>query len=127
VNAVNLYTAVAVTVIASVILGRRFEAEGLAAAMVVGFLLLGVMTFRAVHRRYPFALRTLLTPQVVLLNAVLFIAALGVRGAATSVLPPIVTAAAAEAVFAVIYGLMLWRFGARWMREIARRVEVGTA
>jgi O-antigen/teichoic acid export membrane protein len=128
VNAVNLYSAVAVTVIASVLLGRRFEAEGLAAAMAIGFLLLGTMTFRAVHHRYAFALQTLMTPHVLALNAGLFLAALAVQAAVTSrSLPAVPTAVAAETVFALLYGLVLWRLGARWMREIARRVDMGTA
>ena len=128
VNATNLYSAVAVTVIASVILGRRFEAEGLAAAMAVGFLLLGAMTFRAVRHRYAFALQTLIAPQVLVLNAGLFLAALAVQAVVTSrSLPAVPVAVAAEAVFALLYGLVLWRLGARWMREIARRVEMGAA
>ena len=128
VNASNLYIAVAVTAIASVILGRRFEAEGLAAAMAVGFLLLGTMTFRAVHHRYAFALQTLMTPHVFAINAGLFIAALAVQAVVTSrSLPAVPMAVAAETVFALLYGLVLWRLGARWMREIARRVDMGAA
>jgi len=128
VNALNLYTAVAVTVVASVILGRRFEAEGLAAAMAVGFMLLGVMTFRAVHRRYGFAPQTLMTPHVLVLNAGLLVAALAVQAAVTSrSLPAVPTVMAAETVFALLYGMVLWRLGARWMREIARRVDLGAA
>ena len=128
VNASNLYIAVAVTLIASVILGRRFEAEGLAAAMAVGFLLLGVMTFRAVHHRYAFALQTLMAPLVIALNAGLFIAALAVQAAVTSrSLPAVPIVVTAEIVFALLYGLALWRLGARWMREIARRVDMGVA
>ena len=128
VNSSNLYIAVAVTLIASVMLGRRFEAEGLAAAMAAGFLLLGVMTFRAVRQRYAFALQTLMVPHVLALNAALFLAALAVQAAVASrSLPVVATAVAAEGVFALLYGFVLWRLGARWMREIARRVEMGAA
>jgi formate/nitrite transporter FocA (FNT family) len=75
-----------------------------------------------------FALQTLMAPLVLALNAGLFIAALAVQAAVTSrSLPAVPIVVTAEIVFALLYGLALWRLGARWMREIARRVDMGVA
>jgi O-antigen/teichoic acid export membrane protein len=126
VNASNLYVAVIITVIASAALGSLFEAEGLAAAMAIGLIVLGIMTFRAVYRRYRFAIGVLMLPKIVVLNGALFGLAIALRIAARNLeMPPVPTVLVTEVVVASIYAAVLWGLGARWMREIARRVEVG--
>jgi O-antigen/teichoic acid export membrane protein len=128
VNSNNLYAAIAVTVAGSLALGSRYGAEGLAAAMSVGLVVLGALTWVAVRRRYPFATGLLMLPQVLLLNGVLLAIAAAARVAAAQLGGyEIAAALVTEMTLTAVYGVVLWHLGARWMREIGRRIQVRPA
>jgi O-antigen/teichoic acid export membrane protein len=128
VNATNLYIAIGVTAVAAILLGRRFEAEGLALATSVGLTVLGILTVRALRRTCAFPLQPVLVRNVVLVNAVLAAVAVVARlaGQRTGV-PALVNGVVVEAILVTAYGAALWQLDARWMRELRRRVEVGPA
>jgi O-antigen/teichoic acid export membrane protein len=128
VNATNLYAAITITAVVAVLLGRRFEAEGLAFATSVGLAVLGVLTVRALRRTCAFPWQPVMVWKVLLVNAVLAVAAAvaraaGVRGG----LPPVLNGLVVESVLLAAYVAALWQLDARWMRELRRRVEVRTA
>jgi O-antigen/teichoic acid export membrane protein len=125
VNANNLYVSVVVTVAGSLALGAALEAEGLALALTVGLTVLGVRTTMAVRQRYPFGWADIMVPQVVAINAVLFVGAVVVQsGRPATTLAPLAVAAVSTLALGVIYLVALRLLGARWIDEIGRRVHV---
>ena len=128
VNATNLYVAIVVTVGAALLLGPLFEAEGLALATSLGLAVLGLLTIRALRRSCAFPFQPLIVLKVLLVNAALADVAMVARMAGNrGGLPPLVNGVAVESVLVTVYVVALWQLDARWMRELRRRVEVGTA
>jgi O-antigen/teichoic acid export membrane protein len=124
INANNLYMSLGVTVALALTLARlRYGAVGLAIATTAGFTLLGGLTFGALWRRCRFALRPLLIPECVALNALLVgIAAAARRGFYASNVSVPLAALVLEVVLAAIYAFGLWKLRARWIGEFTRRV-----
>ena len=128
VNATNVYVAIVVTAVTAVILGRRFDAEGLACATSLGLAVLGVLTVRALRRTCAFPLEPLIVRKALFVNAVLAAVAAIARAAGTrGGVPPIVNGVAVESVLVTAYLAALWYLDARWMHELRRRVEVRSA
>lgn len=128
VNATNVYVAIAVTAVAAVILGRRFDAEGLACATSLGLAVLGALTVRALRRTSAFPLEPLIVRKALFVNVALAaVAALARAAGGRGGVPPVVTGLAVESVLVAAYLAALWYLDARWMHELRRRVEWGPA